>query len=57
MLLLVDNGSVFTKDIANTLSNSGIKFDQKPSDQINLDDISDYVSLSFCQVDEIMIHK
>ncbi len=44
MLLLVDNGSVFTKDIANTLSNSGIKFDQKPSDQINLDDISDYDS-------------
>ena len=44
MLLLVDNGSVFTKDIANTLSNSGIKFDQKPSDQINLDDISNYDS-------------
>ena len=44
MLLLVDNGSVFTKDIANTLSNSGIKFDQKPSDQINLDDFSDYDS-------------
>ena len=44
MLLLVDNGSVFTKDIANTLSNSGIKFDQKSSDQINLDDISDYDS-------------
>ncbi len=44
MLLLVDNGSVFTKDIANTLSNSGIKFDQKSSDQINLDDISNYDS-------------
>ena len=44
VLLLVDNGSVFTKDIADTLSNSGIKFDQKPSDQINLDDISDYDS-------------
>ncbi|MEC7707720.1 MAG: gamma-glutamyl-gamma-aminobutyrate hydrolase family protein [Thermoproteota archaeon] len=44
MLLLVDNGSVFTKDIAKTLSNSGIKFDQKPSDQINLDDISNYDS-------------
>ena len=44
VLLLVDNGSVFTKDIANTLSNSGIKFDQKPSDQINLDDISRYDS-------------
>ena len=44
VLLLVDNGSVFTKDIANTLSNSGIKFDQKPSDQINLDDISNYDS-------------
>ena len=44
MLLLVDNGSVFTKDIAKTLSNSGIKFDQKSSDQINLDDISNYDS-------------
>ena len=44
VLLLVDNGSVFTKDIANTLSNSGIKFDQKSSDQINLDDISIYDS-------------
>ena len=44
MLLLVDNGSVFTKDIANTLSNSGINFDQKSSDQINLDDISRYDS-------------
>ena len=44
MLLLVDNGSVFTKDIANTLSNSGINFDQKSSDQINLDDISNYDS-------------
>ena len=44
VLLLVDNGSVFTKDIANTLSNSGINFDQKSSDQINLDDISRYDS-------------
>ena len=44
MLLLVDNGSVFTKDIAKTLSNAGIKFDQKPADQINLDDISNYDS-------------
>ena len=44
VLLLVDNGSVFTKDIANTLSNSGIKFDQKSSDQINLNDISNYDS-------------
>ena len=44
MLLLVDNGSVFTKDIANTLSNSGIKFDQKSFDQINLDDIFNYDS-------------
>jgi len=44
VLLLVDNGSVFTKDIANTLSNSGINFDQKSSDQINIDDISRYDS-------------
>jgi len=44
VLLLVDNGSVFTKDIANTLSNSGIKFDQKSFDQINLDDIFNYDS-------------
>ena len=44
MLLLVDNGSVFTKDIAQTLSNSDIKFDQKSPDQVNLDTISDYDS-------------
>lgn len=44
MLLLVDNGSVFTKDIAQTLSNSDIKFDQKSPDQVNLDSISDYDS-------------
>lgn len=44
MLLLVDNGSVFTKDIAQTLSNSDVKFDQKSPDQVNLDTISDYDS-------------
>ena len=44
MLLLVDNGSVFTKDIAQTLSNSDIKFDQKSPDQVNLDSITDYDS-------------
>lgn len=44
MLLLVDNGSVFTKDIAQTLSNSDIKFDQKSPDQVNLDTITDYDS-------------
>ena len=44
MLLLVDNGSVFTKDIANTLSNSDVTFDQKSFDQIGLDDISNYDS-------------
>ena len=44
MLLLVDNGSVFTKDIAQALSNSDVKFDQKSPDQVNLDSISDYDS-------------
>ncbi len=44
MLLLVDNGSVFTKDITNTLSNSDVTFDQKSFDQIGLDDISNYDS-------------
>ena len=44
MLLLVDNGSVFTKDIANTLSNYDVTFDQKYFDQIKLDDISNYDS-------------
>ena len=44
MLLLVDNGSVFTKDIAQTLSNSDVKFDQKSPDQVNLDTITDYDS-------------
>ena len=44
MLLLVDNGSVFTKDIAKTLSNSNVEFVQKPFDEINLDDIEKFDS-------------
>ena len=44
MLLLVDNGSVFTKDIAKTLSNSNVEFEQKPFDEINLDDIEKFDS-------------
>ena len=44
MLLLVDNGSVFTKDIANTLSNSDVKFEQKSFDEISLDEIDTYDS-------------
>ena len=44
MLLLVDNGSVFTKDIANTLSNSDVKFEQKTFDEISLDEIRKYDS-------------
>ena len=44
MLLLVDNGSVFTKDIANTLSNSDVVFEQKSFDDINPEDIGKYDS-------------
>ena len=44
MLLLVDNGSVFTKDIANTLSNSDVKFEQKPFDEINSEEIGKFDS-------------
>ena len=44
MLLLVDNGSVFTKDIANTLSKSDVKFEQKSFDEISLDEIDTYDS-------------
>ena len=44
MLLLVDNGSVFTRDIAKTLSNSNVEFEQKPFDEINLDDIEKFDS-------------
>ena len=44
MLLLVDNGSVFTKHIAETLSNSDIKFEQKSSDEINSEYISKFDS-------------
>ena len=44
MLLLVDNGSVFTKDISNTLLNSDIKFVLKLFDQINIDEIDNYDS-------------
>ena len=44
MLLLVDNGSVFTKDIAKTLSNSNVEFEQKPFDEINLDDVEKFDS-------------
>ena len=44
MLLLVDNGSVFTKDISNTLSKSDVKFEQKSFDHISLDEIRKYDS-------------
>ena len=44
MLLLVDNGSVFTKDIANILSNSDVKFEEKSFDEINLEDIDKFDS-------------
>ena len=44
MLLLVDNGSVFTKDIANTLSNSDVKFEQKSFDEINPEEIGKFDS-------------
>jgi len=44
VLLLVDNGSVFTKDIANTLSNSDVKFTLKSFDQISIDEIDEYDS-------------
>ena len=44
MLLLVDNGSVFTKDIANTLSNSDVKFVQKSFDEINFEEIDKFDS-------------
>ena len=44
MLLLVDNGSVFTKHIASTLSNSDVKFVQKSVDEINSEEISKFHS-------------
>ena len=44
MLLLVDNGSIFTKDIANTLSNSDVKFVQKSFDEISTEEIDNYDS-------------
>ena len=44
MLLLVDNGSVFTKDIANTLSESDVIFEKKSFDEINPDEIAKFDS-------------
>ena len=44
MLLLVDNGSVFTKDIAQTLSNSNVKYEQKSFSEINPDKIEQFDS-------------
>ena len=44
MLLLVDNGSVFTKDIANILSITNVKFEQKTFDEINHEEIEKYDS-------------
>jgi GMP synthase (glutamine-hydrolysing) len=44
VLLLVDNGSIFTKDIANTLSNSDVKFEQMTFDEINSEEISKFDS-------------
>ena len=42
MLLLVDNGSVFTKDIANTLSESDVIFEKRSFDEINPDEIGKF---------------
>ena len=44
MLLLVDNGSVFTKDISNILLKSDVKFEQKSFDEVGLDEIRKYDS-------------
>jgi len=44
VLLLVDNGSVFTKDIANTLSISDVKFEQKFFDEIDTEEIGKFDS-------------
>ena len=44
MLLLVDNGSVFTKDISNTLSKSDVKFEIKSFDEITSDEIDNFDS-------------
>ena len=44
MLLLVDNGSVFTKDIANTLSESDVIFEKRSFDEINPDEIAKFDS-------------
>ena len=44
MLLLVDNGSVFTKDIADTLSESHVIFEKKSFDEINPEDIGKFDS-------------
>jgi GMP synthase (glutamine-hydrolysing) len=44
VLLLVDNGSVFTKDIANTLSESDVIFEKRSFDEINPDEIGKFDS-------------
>ena len=44
MLLLVDNGSVFTKDISNTLSKSDVKFEIQSFDEITSDEIDNFDS-------------
>jgi len=44
VLLLVDNGSVFTKDISNTLSKSDVKFEIKSFDEITSDEIDNFDS-------------
>jgi GMP synthase (glutamine-hydrolysing) len=44
VILLVDNGSVFTKDIAKTLSNHDVKFVQKSFDEINSEEIGKFDS-------------
>ena len=40
----MDNGSVFTKDIAQTLSNSNVKYEQKSFSEINPDEIEQFDS-------------
>jgi len=44
LLLLVDNGSVFTKDIAEILSDSNVKYEQKSFSEIKPEEIEQFDS-------------
>jgi len=56
LLLVVDNGSIYTKNLVNFLSEKKIKFISQKFDEVNLSDILNLIRLFFLE-ERKMIEK